>query len=60
MEQHWKKRAQELESLLEEVLDSLPRSEPGGPCPVCWTYSHKSWCWYNRAKKLLGQTEAQN
>ena len=42
-----------LMEIISDVLDSLPAVEPGGPCPVCWTYTHKSWCWYERAKTAV-------
>lgn len=34
-------------SLLREIMDSTG-NKSGGACPVCGTYTHKSWCWYPR------------
>ena len=40
-----------------DIFDSLPAMEQGGPCPVCWTYTHKSWCYYERLKKAVEEME---
>ncbi len=40
-----------------DIFDSLPAADTGDgsrpPCPVCWTYSHKGWCYYERLKKAV-------
>jgi hypothetical protein len=40
-----------------DIFDTLPAMEQGGPCPVCWTYTHKSWCYYERLKKAVEEME---
>ena len=49
--------ASELEyykELLQTIYDAFPRKiNESDPCPVCWTYSHKGWCWYEQAKAAL-------
>jgi hypothetical protein len=45
----------ECRELLWEVMDSMPhkKNKKSDPCPVCWTYSHKSWCWYEQVRRLV-------
>lgn len=40
--------------LLEEVFDDCG-GKINGACPVCSTYTHKSWCWYPHLAKILGK-----
>ena len=52
-----KKAERERDHLLQlayDIYDSLPAA--GGdrpPCPVCWTYTHKAWCYYERLRKAV-------
>jgi len=55
-----KQKERERDHLLQlayDVYDSLPAIEEGGPCPVCWTYTHKAWCYYKRLKKAVEEME---
>lgn len=49
---HDNKEAQrdQLKALLRQIMDGLPNTDY---CPVCFTYRHKPWCWYEEAKQLL-------
>mgnify|MGYP000358994299 CR=1 FL=1 len=46
----------ELKATIQEILDTLPQKiNESDPCPVCWTYTHKGWCWYEQAKAALNK-----
>ena len=53
----YEKERNHLLQLAYDIFDSLPAMEQGGPCPVCWTYTHKSWCYYERLKKAVEEME---
>lgn len=53
----YKARCEELVELLRDVMGNIGEMGPKGPCPVCWTYTHKHWCWYERAKSAIAATE---
>ena len=44
--------------LLEMYADTGDKID--GACPVCGTYTHKGWCWYPRAMRLLGKPLDEN
>lgn len=48
-----KPRVQELEEVLEQIYDDLGKAD--GVCRVCFTFTHKAWCWYPRLCQALGK-----
>jgi hypothetical protein len=53
----YERQRNHLLQLAYDIFDTLPAMEQGGPCPVCWTYTHKSWCYYERLKKAVEEME---
>lgn len=41
-------------TLLEEIYADLGE-KINGACNVCWTYTHKHWCYYPNLAKILGK-----
>lgn len=48
----------QLLDIVEDILDSvyMEYTEKGvNACPVCSTYTHKSWCWYPDLLQIMGK-----
>ena len=52
-----RKERDRLIQLVYDIFESLPDTGEDGPCPVCWTYTHKTWCYYERLKKAVEKME---
>ena len=54
-----RERCAALEELLRDIMDTIGEIGQKGPCPVCWTYTHKGWCWFENVKAALAAVEVK-